>query len=78
MAYISPSHLWGATLNTYFPFISILITLSTYIMAEAKRINTHTIVLAQFTAKGASRQWSDFESIESAMDGIHYYPTICY
>eukprot|EP00456_Euglypha_rotunda_P012278 TRINITY_DN1344_c0_g1_i1.p1 TRINITY_DN1344_c0_g1~~TRINITY_DN1344_c0_g1_i1.p1 ORF type:complete len:109 (-),score=22.44 TRINITY_DN1344_c0_g1_i1:133-459(-) len=37
-------------------------------MAEEK--GKHTIVLAQFTSKPNSRQYSDFESVQHAMDGV--------
>jgi len=30
----------------------------------------HTIVLCQFTPKGNSRQYSDFDTVEGAMDGV--------
>mmetsp|Transcript_11009 Transcript_11009/g.15841 ORF Transcript_11009/g.15841 Transcript_11009/m.15841 type:complete len:103 (-) Transcript_11009:60-368(-) len=33
-------------------------------------MSTHTIVLCQFGNKLTTRQWSDYETVEDAMDGI--------
>eukprot|EP00457_Paulinella_chromatophora_P017010 gb/GEZN01017944.1/.p1 GENE.gb/GEZN01017944.1/~~gb/GEZN01017944.1/.p1 ORF type:complete len:110 (-),score=19.48 gb/GEZN01017944.1/:378-707(-) len=39
-------------------------------MADKKKGQTHTIVLAQFSSKHTSRHYSDYDDVGAAMDGI--------